>query len=138
MWKLFDYINRRGINEIAEWSRRLQKIERIKLKAKLDMLAQSGGDLPPDLLMKTEVPYIYKLKVQGNPKLRPMVCLQHLKFTEKETGDEINEEVYVILIGAKEISWKFEPGGADVDAGIRRAEVINNPTERVCYHVRIN
>lgn len=138
MWKLFDYINRRGVNEIAEWSRKLQKPERIKLRSKLDMLAKAGGDLPPDLLMKTEVPYIYKLKVQGNPKLRPMIFRQHLAFTEQDTGDEIDEEVYVVLIGAKEISWKFEPLGADIDAGIRRAEVINDPAERVRYHVRIN
>jgi hypothetical protein len=138
MWKLFDYINRRGVNEIAEWASRLQKPERIKLRSKLDMLAKAGGDLPPDLLMKTEVAYIYKLKVQGNPKLRPMIFRQHLTFTEQDTGDEIDEEVYVVLIGAKEISWEFEPRGADISAGSRRLEVINNPTERVRYHVRIN
>lgn len=138
MWKLFDYINERGKNDFAEWTRRLQKPERTKLRAKLDMLAKAGGDLPPDLLMKTEVAYIYKLKVQGNPKLRPMLCLLHLKFTEKETEEEIDEEAYVLLNGAKEISWEFEPAGADIEAGHRRLKVINNPTERVRYHERIN
>src|SRR5437016_1102279 len=107
MWKLFDYIDRRGINDIAAWSRRLQKPERIKLRSKLDMLAKAGGDLPPDLLMKTEVPYIYKLKVQGNPKLRPMVCRLVLRIEDEETKKEKDEEVYIILIGAKEISWEF-------------------------------
>lgn len=142
MWKLFDYIDRRGRNDIAVWTRSLQKPERIKLRSKLDLLAQAGGDLPPDLLMKTEVAYIYKLKVQGNPKLRPMLCRQHLKFKirdkVKDTDIEIDEEVYILLIGAKEISWEFEPAGADINAGDRRKEVIANPTERLCIHERIN
>ncbi len=122
MWKLFDYINGRGINEIAEWTRRLQKPERIKLRAKLDMLIKAGADLPPQLLMKAEVPYIYKLKVQGNPKLRPMLCQQHLTFTEKETEEKIDEEVFILLIGAKEISWEFDPPNADAEASIRRGQ----------------
>ncbi len=66
-----------------------------------------------------------------------MLFRQHLTFTEKDTGDEIDEEVYVLLIGAKEISWAFEPAGADIDAGLRRVEVINDPSERVRYHERI-
>src|SRR5215204_3818100 len=108
MWQIFDYITERGVNDVAAWTRTLQKPQRIKLRSKLDMLAQAGPDLPPDLLMKTEVPYIYKLKVQGNPKLRPMLCRQHLKFTYKEpekAPEEIDGEVFILLVGAKEISW---------------------------------
>jgi hypothetical protein len=145
MWGIYDYIDGRGRNDIAEWTRQLQKPERIKLRSKLDMLAIAGGDLPPDLLMKTEVPYIYKLKVQGNPKLRPMICRQHLKFAEKDLrfGNQdslvkIDEEVYVVLIGAKEISWEYEPAGADIDAGHRRIAVIANPQQRLCRHERID
>lgn len=138
MWKIFDYVNERWVNDIAAWTRTLQKPQRTKLRAKLDMLAQAGSDLPPDLLMKTEVPYIYKLKVQGNPKLRPMVCRQVLPIEDELTGEEKDEEVFVVLIGAKEISWEFDPPLADVEAGHRRLKVIDNPKQRMCKHERIN
>jgi mRNA-degrading endonuclease RelE of RelBE toxin-antitoxin system len=61
-WLIYDYINERGDNEIAAWTRKLQKPQRIKLRAKLNMLAENGPDLP-GLLLKTEVEYIYKIKV---------------------------------------------------------------------------
>ena len=137
MWELYDYVNERGINEVAEWTRKLQKPERIKLRSKLDMLAKAGGDLPPQLLMKTEVPYIYKLKVQGNPKLRPMLCQSLLLVKNEETGKEEEKDSFLLLIGAKEISWDFEPRGADIEASMRRIEAINNPERRV-KHERID
>jgi hypothetical protein len=74
MWKLFDYSDEKGNNLIAEWTGKLQKPQRIKLRSKLDDLAKFGPELPPSLLMKTEVEYIFKLKVQWNPNLRPMLC----------------------------------------------------------------
>lgn len=137
MWELLDYVNDRGINEIAEWTRKLQKPERIKLRSKLDMLAKAGGDLPPQLLMKTEVPYIYKLKVQGNPKLRPMLCQALLLIKNEKTGKEEEKDSFILLIGAKEVSWEFEPRGADIEAGMRRVEAINNSERRV-KHERID
>jgi hypothetical protein len=139
MWKLYDYVNNRRVNEIAEWTRRkLQKTQRLKLRSKLDMLAQAGPDLPPGLLLKTEVEYIFKLKVQGNPKLRPMLCRGPLKVEDKETGAQKDEQGFTLLIGAKEISWEFDPRGADIEAGNRRLEVIRNPIERRCDHERID
>lgn len=138
MWKIFDYVNDRNVNEIAAWTRKLQKPQRTKVRVKIDWLEKAGADLPPGLLMKTETEYISKLKIQGNPKLRPMLCRQHLKFTEKESGEEIDEEVFILLIGAKEISWEFDPQGADAEAAIRRRKVISNPNQRLCKHERIS
>jgi hypothetical protein len=137
MWKLYDYVNERGINEIAKWTRGLQKPQRVKLRSKLDTLAQAGPDLPPGLLMKTEVEYIYKLKVQGNPKLRPMLCKGPFGLTDISTGKEKLEQAFTLLIGAKEISWEFEPSGADIEAGIRRGKVLTN-SERRCNHERVD
>lgn len=136
MWKLYDYVNERGDNEIADWTRTLQKPQRVKLRSKLDMLAKAGPDLPPGLLLRTEVPYIRKVKVQGNPKLRPMICEGPVIVVDEETGE--NERGFTILIGAKEISWNFEPRGADVEAGVRRLSVIANPERRRCKHERID
>ncbi|MDX6444883.1 MAG: hypothetical protein QOH71_1957 [Blastocatellia bacterium] len=137
MWELYDYLNERGDNEIAEWTRTLQKPQRIKLRVKLDTLAQAGPDLPPGLLMKTEVEYIYKLKVQGNPKLRPMLCFGPFGLTDVTTGKHRLEHGFTLLVGAKEISWKYEPKDADIEAGIRRVKVLTDPKRR-CKHERIN
>jgi hypothetical protein len=126
MWQLFDYLNRRGINEIAQWTKELQKPQRIRLRQKLDLLAQAGSDLPPQLLAGTGVPHIYKLKVQGNPKLRPLLC--------KGTADNKNE--FTILIGALEIQWEFEPKDALAKAIERREELLNDVNKR-CKHERI-
>ena len=137
MWELYDYLNEREINEIAAWTRTLQKPQRVKLKSKLAWLAQAGLELPPGLVLKTEVPYILKLKIQGNPKLRPMLCRGPFKARNEKTGEEKDEEAFTLLIGAREISWEFDPRGADVEAGRRRIEIINNSRRR-CEHEQID
>jgi len=133
-WLIYDYISERGVNEIAAWTRSLQKRERAKLRSKLNMIAENGPDLP-GLLLKTEVEYIYKIKVQGNPKLRPMICHGPFKEIDDETGEEC--ETVTLLVGAKEISWEFEPKDADIEAGIRRQIILHNRKRRV-KHERIN
>ena len=86
--------------------------------------------------MKTEVEYIYKLKVQGNPKLRPMLCFGPMGLRDTRTGKEIIERAFTLLVGAKEIQWEFEPANADTKAGERRKELLANPARR-CKHERI-
>lgn len=136
MWKLFDYVDERQRNVFAEWTKTLQKTQRIKLRTKLDDLIKFGPDLPPGLLIKTEIEYIYKLKVQGNPKLRPMLCIGPFFIKDLNTGKEIREEAFTLLIGVKEVSWDFEPKNADIEAAIRRGKVLENPNRR-CKHERI-
>jgi hypothetical protein len=126
MWRLFDYLNRRGDNEIAKWTKELQKPQRVRLRQKLDLLAQAGSDLPPQLLAGTGVPHIYKLKVQGNPKLRPLLC--------KGTVD--NENEFTLLLGAFEIQWEYDPKDALAKAVERREELLNDPSRR-CKHERV-
>ncbi|HEY4424445.1 MAG TPA: hypothetical protein VGN10_09575 [Pyrinomonadaceae bacterium] len=137
MWKLFDYRDEKGNNLIARWTRKLQKPQRIKLRAKLDDLANFGPELPPGLLMKTEIEHVYKLKVQGNPKLRPMICFGLFFIKDVKTGTEKREEAITILVGAKEISWEFEPPQADVEAAIRRKKILADPNRRI-PHERID
>lgn len=137
MWEIYDYIDERGDNDIAGWTREeLQKPQRKKLNSKLNMLAESGGDLPPGLLIKSEVEYIYKLRVQGNPKLRPLLCKSLFKVKDAVSGEEKDEEAFTILIGAKEVSWGFEPKDAEAEASIRRNIILNDPKRR-CKHERI-
>lgn len=126
MWELYDYLNERGVNEIAEWTRNLQKRQRIGLRSKLDMLAQAS-ELPPQLLAGTGVPHIYKLKVHGNVQLRPMLC----------KGTANNDTEYTILLGAIEVNWVLEPENAAELAARIREEIIRHP-ERRCKHERID
>lgn len=133
-WRIYDYVSERGVNEIAAWTRSLQKKERAKFNSKLNMIAENGPDLP-GLLLKTEVEYIYKIKCQGNPKLRPMICYGPFKEIDENTGEEY--ETVTLLVGAKEISWDFEPKGADIEAGIRRQIILNDRKRRV-IHERVN
>ncbi|CAN5350465.1 hypothetical protein BH10ACI1_BH10ACI1_29420 [soil metagenome] len=125
MWQLFDYQSKKG-NEIKKWTLGLQKLQRIKLNAKLDMLQQSGSDLTPQLLAGTGVPHIFKLRVQGNPKLRPLLC----------KGTANNKTEFTLLIGAFEIQWEFDPKDALAIAVKRREDLLNDPSRR-CKHERI-
>ncbi len=123
--KLYDYLDSEGRNIIKKWTLELQKRERIKLNQKLDMLEQYGAELPPQLLAPV-APHIFKLKVQGAIKLRPMLC--------KGTIDV--EKEFTLLVGAVEIQWKLEPPDAKEQAMQNRQELIDNPLRR-CDHERI-
>ena len=128
MWKIYDYKDGRGKNVIQVWKKDIPKLQLKKLQAKLDILAKAGPELPPGLLIKTEVEYIYKIKVQGNPKLRPMLCY----------GPVGEEKAFTLLIGVREISWKFDPPNAESEAGERRKKVLANPKDSREDHVRLN
>jgi hypothetical protein len=126
MWKLFDYVNEHGVNEIARWTRGLEKIQRIKLNQKLDMLQQHGPDLPPQLLAGPIFGHIYKLKVKGNVQLRPMLC----------KGPVDNDEEFTLLLGAIEIGDQLDH--SPEEAAQIREIIIANPFWRRCDHERIN
>lgn len=127
MWEIYDYVDEKGNNLIQVWARGIPKQQKKKLQSRLDILAKAG-DLPPGVLIKTEVEYIQKIKIQGNPKLRPMIC----------AGPVPGEKAFTLLVGVKEVSWKFVPNGAEIDAAIRRRSVIDNPKVRRVKHVRLN
>ena len=126
MWELFDYFSTGNENEIASWTRGLEKRQRIKLRSKLDDLIRYGPDLPPQLLAGTGVPHIYKLKVKGNVQLRPMLC----------KGPIDNDGEFTLLIGAIEADYELHPADAIARAVARRLEIISDPARR-CKHERI-
>jgi len=113
-------------NVISEWTRDLEKTQRIKLNQKLDMLTQYGPNLPPRLLAGPIFSHIYKLKVKGNVQLRPMLC----------KGPIDNEKEFTLLLGAIEVGDNLIPNDAPQRALYNRAEIINNK-ERRCEHERI-
>jgi hypothetical protein len=126
MWELFDYINEDGVNEIALWTRRLEKRQRIKLNQKLDMLQKHGPELPPQLLAGPIFGHIYKLKVKGNVQLRPMLC----------KGPVDNDGEYTLLLGAIETDDELDR--SPEEAARIREIIIADPLRRRRTHERIN
>lgn len=64
-----------------------------------------------------------------------MICFGPFKEIDDETGEEC--ETVTLLVGAKEISWEFEPKDADIEAGIRRQIILHDRKRRI-KHERIN
>lgn len=126
MWEIYDYVNSKEQNEIASWTKELQKERRVRLKQKIDMLRRVGLDLPSDVLADIGK-HIYKLKVHGNPQLRPLLC----------RGIVNNDTEFTFLIGAKEIQRDYEPKNAVDTARERHAELLKNPKRR-CRHEEID
>ena len=103
-YKLYDFVDGKGINQIKKWTQGLQKRDRVRLNRKLDLLEQSGKDLPPGLLSDTDSSKIKKLRITGRkvPTLRPMLC----------RGPINVETEFTILQGAIEQDRKLVPSDA--------------------------
>jgi hypothetical protein len=123
---LFDYVDAHGENDFAAWSKGLQKMQRAKLNAKIDMLHIYGEDLVPHVLTDTPVPGVRKLRVKGNVQLRPLLC----------RGPHNNESEYTFLMGATERDGDFDPLDAPETADARRSTVAADIRRR-CDHERV-
>jgi hypothetical protein len=122
---IYDYVDPIEGNLMKTWSLGLQKKELAKLNAKIDALEMYGNDLIPGILSPTGTASIFKLKIQGQVKLRPMVC--------EGPG---NKPSFTFLIGAKEISWGYEPAGAPDIASRIRQDLLHHPERRI-KHERV-
>lgn len=128
LFNIFDYVNARGENEFKIWTEDLQKRQRTKLNQKLDMLETLGGQLPPRLLSDSGTRGIKKLKIQGNVKLRPLLC----------EGPVNNHSEYTLLMGAKEIGDRWSPTDAPSTASNKKDEVVAFPNLRRKKHERVS
>ena len=124
---LYDYVNEGGKNEFKAWCENLQTKHRAKLNQKLDALIQYGDGLHPHMLTDTNVPGIKKLRVQGNVKLRPLLC----------NGPVLVKSEYTLLMGAKEIGDKWSPKKAPESALVKKEAVIADPAKRRKKHERV-
>jgi hypothetical protein len=130
-WKLYDYVGDSGDNEIASWSKSLQKIEKAKLNAKLDMLRRVGMALHGSILAgplpneQGSAEPIYKLKIHGKVQLRPMLC----------RGPIDTDCEFTLLLGATEVGDKLDPPNA-VSVAAQRRERILRDNNRRCPHER--
>ncbi|WP_133250516.1 MULTISPECIES: hypothetical protein [Cupriavidus] len=127
-YKLYDYKNRQGVNEVKAWALSLQPAQRGKLNAKLDMLAAHGTDLLPQTLAGSDAPGIYKLKVKGSVQLRPHLCDGPLK-----VGAE-----FTLLVGAREVGGKLRPSDVAAQAVTRKDHILQEKEDKRCDHERVS
>jgi hypothetical protein len=121
-WKVYDYVHPTHGNLMRPWCERLQAREKAKLDFKVDALEEHGTELIPGMVAPTGTPSIFKLKVQGAVKLRPMLC--------EGPGEKIS---FTFLIGAKEVQWQYEPVDAPAIASGYRDDLIANPQRREAH-----
>lgn len=128
-WYLYDYVGINGRNDFERWSEGLQKQELARLNRKLKMLEDNGPDLGPKLLAGPlkGFAHIYKLRIHGNVQLRPLLC----------KGPINSASEFTLLKGASEVGGKWFPVDARSDAVARRQEVIADPKNRRCPHVKV-
>src|SRR4030095_12441565 len=125
-WKLYDYVDNRGINDFERWSLGLQSSDRARLSQKLGMLQKLGPDLPPQLLAGPIKGNIYKMRINGRVAMRPLLC----------KGPINNDAEFTLLMGATERDRQWQPRNAPATAVVRRTEIVADSARR-CNHVRV-
>lgn len=126
-YELFDYVDGQGRNVFKAWTEGLQKAERAKLNAKLDMLRMHGTGLFPNPLTGTGTAGIQKLRVRGKVELRPLLCLGPLNV----------EGEFTLLMGATERDSKLVPQNADQTANTYKTAILADPNRRI-EHERVS
>lgn len=121
--KVWHYVNEKGVDVISKWASDVPKRQLIKLQQKIDALIKHGSELSPQLLSDSKQPGIKKIKVQGNLKLRPLLC--------KIPTNEGEVEEWILLVGAYEIDWGIVPDGAYIEAAIRKQEVLDGNGRKI-------
>jgi hypothetical protein len=99
---VYDFIDEGRKSVIVAWRGGLTKRSQGALDSKLNMLAICGMELPPKLLVGPigKTGHIYKLRINADVMLRPMLCKGPFQMTAEAT----------LLIGAIEVQWKLTPG----------------------------
>lgn len=126
--EIFDYVDRRGVNQIVTWSRELPKQDLARLNNKLRLLERAEPESLPKLLDGPGIQgeqEIFKLHLGGSGKgraFRPLLC--------RGPGNK-NDEL-TLLVGTEERDSKLPRGIARI-AEERRQEIIKDPRRR-CRH----
>lgn len=99
-------------------------MQQAQLDQKLDQLEQVNDPaLLPALLVGTSQIHVYKLRIGGKIRLRPMVC--------RGTGDPKLE--ITLLHPAYERDGRLDPQDAPERAEQRRQEILADPSRRKRY-----
>jgi hypothetical protein len=126
--KLYDYVDARGVNQIAAWTRSLEATERAKLAAKLLILEKLPVESLPQYLKGPRIQgekEIYKLQIGASGSrlaLRPLAC----------RGPFDKDTEITLLVGAVERDNQLA-AGAGALAERRRKEIIADPKRRTTH-----
>lgn len=112
-----------GVNLFYKWRKSMPSNQVGKLEEKIDKLKIVGDELRPVVLAGTDIAGISKIRVQGNPKLRPLLC---------NGPNDINND-FTLLVGAKEVSDKLVPNGCLNKAETNKTKLIADNTLREKY-----
>lgn len=118
---VYDFVDAKGHNVIAEWLEGLDKVMRARMELKLEVLLTIDADLPPKLLTDTREPQIKELCVNSKEALRLLVC--------KGPRPEFKNNEFTLLFGAKERDRKYVPKDAPERAERIRKLVLADPAK---------
>ena len=128
---VWEALENNGDGVVSDWN--LPSAERAKLETKLDMLAGAEVDpagkvnLPSGMIVGPHIHKqtgIYKLIVNGNQALRPMICL----------GPTANDKEWTVLARARKQDNNTGPEkAAAVTATTRRAEILGRTRKRKIF-----
>lgn len=125
---IWHYLDLDGRDVVSEWASVLQRRQLGKLQGQIDRLALYGSALKPLPLSDAGQPPLLKLKIHGNVELRPIIW----QMVEADCSDR---EEFVLLAGAIEVSWKYDPSNVLEVAENRRQELLKDDS-RKARHAR--
>jgi hypothetical protein len=103
---------------IEDWLAALDPALRGRMRAKIQVLITTDGDLPPKMLTDTKEPHIKELIVNSKEALRLLLC------RVRPPGS--NDQEITLLYGAKERDRKYVPHDALQVAEQNRQMVLRN------------
>lgn len=118
--RVYDFINAKGENVIANWLDGLGKGLLGRMRSKLEVLLTAESDLPPKMLTDTKEAQIKELRVNSNEALRLLLC--------KGPDPQLKNDEFTLLFGAKERDKRYQPRDALALAESNRQLVLQNPT----------
>lgn len=129
---LFEWIDRRRLGVLTRWRAGLQPAQRAQLDQKTLLLEQTEPENLPGLWAGpitdrgVKCPRIYKLRIGGKVRLRPLLCRGPLAR---------DRAALTFLAGAQERGGRFRPEGAPRRAIERRTGLISGRDRRRRYEV---
>ena len=120
---IWHYIDRDGRDVVTEWASSIPKRQLGKLQNQIDRLALYGSALKPLPLSDAGQPPLLKFKIHGDVELRPIIW-QMIEAPRAE------DEEFVLLAGAIEVSWKYVPLNVLEIAEYRRQELLKDENRK--------
>lgn len=118
---LFDYVvEPLGRSPFRTWWKGLQKAQRGQLLGMIDLLRMADADLAQGLIDGTAESGVFKLKVGGKVRLRPLLCRGPVDASQEVT----------FLLGATERDFQLVPRGAEAKAAEYRDNLRADPRLR--------